>query len=51
LAAERAAWIEAQKADFQKRQNDLAGERRFITILFGVMLAAVWALGALFGGH
>jgi hypothetical protein len=49
LAAERAAWTEAQKLAFQQRQNDLAGERRFVYGVFIVIIAIVWAAGALIG--
>ena len=39
------------KLAYQKRQTYLAGERRFVFILLGVILALGWALGALGGGQ
>jgi hypothetical protein len=55
LAAERAAWTETMKADYQieraAREKYLAGQRRFVFTVFGVMIAALWAVSALFGGH
>jgi hypothetical protein len=47
--AKLAAMTEAQKLAYQKRQTYLAGERRFVYIVFGVILAVVWIAGA-FGG-
>jgi hypothetical protein len=54
LAADRAAWTEAQKADYQiglaAREKYLAGQRRFVFTIFGVMVVALLVLGALTGG-
>ena len=47
LAAERAAWTEAQKDAYQKRQMYLAGERRFVFILCGVLIAAPYPVSLL----
>jgi hypothetical protein len=41
---------EAQKVAYAKRQRYLAGERRFVYVLFGVILAVAWIVGSLFGG-
>ncbi len=41
---------ESQKLAYQKRQEFLAGERRFVYVTFIVLIAAVWAVGALIGG-
>ena len=49
--AKFAAMTESQKVAFQKQEQYLAGERRFILITFAVILAVGWALGALFGGN
>jgi hypothetical protein len=50
LAAERAAWSEERKIAFAKRQEFLAGERRFVYVVFIVLIGTVWAVGALIGG-
>jgi hypothetical protein len=53
--AKFAAMSEAQKAAYQiesaKREKYLAGQRRFVFITLGVILAVVWVVGALVGGN
>ena len=47
---ELAAMTEAQKVAFQKRQAFLAGQRRFVFIVFGAIVAVAWTASALTGG-
>ena len=48
---EMAVLTEAQKIERAKRAEFLAGERRFVYALFGIIIAIAWAVGALTGGH
>jgi hypothetical protein len=52
IAAERAAWTEAQKVAYQRRQERNAGEKRFVYAVFFALIAVIWIVGALTdGGH
>ena len=47
--AKLAAMTDAQKVAFQKRQTFLAGERRFVYIVFALIVAVAWVASALTG--
>ena len=49
--AKFAAMTESQKAAYQKREQYLAGQKRFVFGLFAVIMGVVWIAGALTGGH
>jgi hypothetical protein len=48
---EMASWSEAQKLAYRQREQYLAGQKRFVFGLLGLILGAAWVAGALFGGN